>query len=435
MKLTRLSSLLGLIGVLLGWLPATTASANGALERLTCDVQPIVFGQDDRKIWAVDPATGEELWEYTVSVSEFWVDIGQDPLGRLFLISSGGELHLVDGSPGASFDPGSGAVTLVAEIVLPTAEAAVATINFSMLAFDKYGMGYFVADGNTVGDLLVRFDPDATVGGEIVAEIVVDDLQAKGLPSGFASGDMFISDSTAYIAWQGPDDIELAFIGLTDSGSTYAYDPVKGAGSLGPIDDVFEGYGTAATGGRLFLAEADAFYEFFIDDGSVTLGEGFDAPTDVFGLTGNGEAIFDECSWFGGPSSAAASVPVELVCTPDPVVAGALVTCEVTSGPSDFDILWQAGHDGLFAGQGVSIGPDGRGTFTFSAPRAASGRTITVELVDWGVTATVRVLDSVPTRIPAGEGVPSAPIASIVGVFGLLALGSMTRMRRAGVTA
>jgi len=439
MKLGRLISLLSVIGVLLGGMPATSASANGALERLTCDVPPIVFGQGpgqgpgEEVIWAVDPATGDLLWQYVTSVSQSWFDIGQDPLGRLFLISSGGDLYRIDGSPGTEFDPGSGAVTPVAAIVLPAAEAAIASINFSMLAFDKYGFGYFIADADEeeYGDFLVRFDPDATPNGdgEIVAEIVVGGLQQKGLPSGSASGDLFITNSTAYLAWSG-DGLELAFIGLADTGSAYVYDPAKGAGSLGTIDD-FDGFGTAATGGRIFIGDGDTFSEFFINGSAISVGDGIDAPSDVYGLTGNGEAIFDECFSLGG-SFAPVSLPVGLVCTPDPVVAGGLVTCEITNGPSDGDILWRAGNGSFFAGQGVRIGPDGRATFTFTAPLALRGQAILVELVDWGVTATVRVLDIVPARIPAGEGVPTAPIALTLGAVVLLAAGAATRMRRTG---
>jgi hypothetical protein len=118
------------------------------------------------------------------------------------------------------------------------------------------------------------------------------------------------------------------------------------------------------------------------------------------------------------PAAAPAASRLALDCRPDPVRAGELVTCDVTGGDPGIDILWRASIDGAFAGTGVTLDRDGRGTFTFLAPRDADGRTILVELVDWNVAATVGVVGTaLPARIPAGEG--PAGRASAAGLLSL----------------
>lgn len=120
-------------------------------------------------------------------------------------------------------------------------------------------------------------------------------------------------------------------------------------------------------------------------------------------------------------------VPPVVVCTPDPVVPGGTVTCEVTRGPADFDILWSASSgDGVFASTGVRLGEDGTGSFSFVAPRAAACESVAVELVDWLSPLTVGVECAVaPTSLPAGEG--GLPLGA-----GLLALVGLTGVALAG---
>jgi hypothetical protein len=126
-------------------------------------------------------------------------------------------------------------------------------------------------------------------------------------------------------------------------------------------------------------------------------------------------------------SSAAPSTPASgsaplLSCSPDPYRAGETVTCTVSNGPPNSDILWNASGDGTaFAGQGVRLDANGSGTFTFTAP-SASGTL--VELVGWGVTDTLsRTGTQLPTRIAAGGGPVQAPVLLAVltlALFGLL---------------
>jgi hypothetical protein len=120
-----------------------------------------------------------------------------------------------------------------------------------------------------------------------------------------------------------------------------------------------------------------------------------------------------------------AAVPPSLVCTPDPVAPGSTVTCAVAGGDPDIDILWNATYSGVFAGAGVRLGVDGTGQFSFVAPCAAAGQSVSVELVEWTRPIAVAVADGacrpVPTRVPAGEG-PAGADAVPLALFGTAAL-------------
>jgi hypothetical protein len=121
----------------------------------------------------------------------------------------------------------------------------------------------------------------------------------------------------------------------------------------------------------------------------------------------------------GGAAPAVAPV---LVCTPDPVVPGGTVTCQITGGDPGIDILWRASFNGAFAEAGVTLDAEGRGTFTFVAPRSAAGQSVSVELVEWtrplsvGVTA-----QALPGTLPAGEGSGGVPMLPLLLAGGLLA--------------
>jgi hypothetical protein len=129
-------------------------------------------------------------------------------------------------------------------------------------------------------------------------------------------------------------------------------------------------------------------------------------------------------------------IPIELTCTPDPVVPGGTVTCVVTKGPADFEILWNASFGGsAFAGQGVMLDAEGRGSFTFVVPRGAAGQSVEVELVDWLRPVSVQVSTAaLPARIPAGEGPAGVPLGLAFGAL-LLAGAAVVRMRRAGAVS
>jgi len=131
-----------------------------------------------------------------------------------------------------------------------------------------------------------------------------------------------------------------------------------------------------------------------------------------------------------GTRSAPPARPV-VTCSPDPVAPNGVVTCEVTSGPVDHEILWSASIDGTFVSAGVMLDREGSGTFTFRSPPNSSGRTITVELVSWNTSTTVSVSTLVPTRVPAGEGPRSTPWVLGAGLVALM----MLRLRDRAVRA
>jgi hypothetical protein len=191
----------------------------------------------------------------------------------------------------------------------------------------------------------------------------------------------------------------------------------------------------------------------------------FDYPTDTYGTNVdgiNGEDFCDYVGWFlvvhdfsGGAHSnflgplssrgsdcgpepvepvAVTSVPPVLTCSPVPAVPGGTLTCQVTGGDPDIDILWRAAFEGsVFASLGVRLGPDGVGSFSFVVPRGAACGTITVELVEWLPPMTIDVACSpLPTSLPAGEGGLPGPLA-LLGVLTLV--GAAVLVRRMGVAA
>lgn len=139
----------------------------------------------------------------------------------------------------------------------------------------------------------------------------------------------------------------------------------------------------------------------------------------------------------GGPAADGGSGPA-LSCTPDPVDAGGRVTCTVTGGPAEADILWTGTAVSELARGPVRTGPDGTGSFAFDVPVAVLGAEVTVELVGWGVVRSLGVATrGLPTAVRAGGGpladlpLPAgAPVAGVLGV-GLAAV-VVLRRRVAG---
>jgi len=113
-----------------------------------------------------------------------------------------------------------------------------------------------------------------------------------------------------------------------------------------------------------------------------------------------------------------------LTCAPQVLTVGATVTCEVRGGDPGIDILWRAAIDPGFAEAGVTLDMTGQGTFAFTVPSAALGRTITVELVEWTAPITLGTVSGpLPTALPAGEG----PVSRL-DVLGAAALTLLTLM-------
>jgi hypothetical protein len=118
-------------------------------------------------------------------------------------------------------------------------------------------------------------------------------------------------------------------------------------------------------------------------------------------------------------------------CEPLELVAATPVTCTVTDGVPDVEVLWRADADAEPIAWGV-VRPDadGVGTFSFVVPTSTVGRTLTVELVDWTYPFTIGTVNGpVPTRIPAGQGGEMSGLMSVLGVGLVMAL-VLDRRRR-----
>jgi len=154
-----------------------------------------------------------------------------------------------------------------------------------------------------------------------------------------------------------------------------------------------------------------------------------DALLDLFGP--------DEAAFSGAPVDCTVSSPavapvstLALACEPAAVAPGAVVTCTVSGGVPDIEILWRASASPAFAGQGVLLDADGRGSFSFRVPPSVGAGPVLVELVEWDRTATVALsAPLLPARIPAGEGMPAGP-GALLG-FVLLGGAALRGRRRA----
>lgn len=134
--------------------------------------------------------------------------------------------------------------------------------------------------------------------------------------------------------------------------------------------------------------------------------------------------LFAQWSVPASPTAPAASPRLD--CTPNPAPPGSTVTCTVTAGPAGFDILWRAiAGDRTRATSGVSLDGSGSGVFAFAAPSDLAGSTMSVELVDWGVTDDVSLVGPTPTAIPAGSGSPSSPLVFLLPVIALTGIAAL----------
>jgi hypothetical protein len=145
---------------------------------------------------------------------------------------------------------------------------------------------------------------------------------------------------------------------------------------------------------------------------------------------------YDLAGSVSGPAPTGPGNSMALACTPDPVVPGGTVTCVITMGDPNIDILWRASFGGsAFFERGVTLDASGNGTFTFVAPIAAQGQSIMVELVEWDRSATVQVSGvPLPTRLPAGEGPLGVPSGLTLGALVLMGA-AVLRLRRAGAVS
>jgi len=158
----------------------------------------------------------------------------------------------------------------------------------------------------------------------------------------------------------------------------------------------------------------------------------------IFGDTGGGtvDGPCGEQVVTPTQAPAPASGP-SLACLPAVPAAGELVTCTVSDADAGIEILWRAAYNPVFASEGMRIGADGTGTFSFVVPAAAAGEELRVELVEWTAPMSLGVVGGpVPSSIPAGEGpvgLLAAVAVAIAFVLPAWYLGTPTRRVRRGL--
>jgi len=218
----------------------------------------------------------------------------------------------------------------------------------------------------------------------------------------------------------------------TADGGAVATGYFRTAASFGPF--ALSGAG----GTTMFVAGLDA-------DGATVWADALDTSADGFSVgfglaqTGSG-AIFAVGKTTASPERAirvqyltaamaagagATGDALSLVCAPEAVQVNSQVTCTISGGDADVEILWRAAYNPVFAGEGVTLGADGTGSFSFIVPAAALGEELTVELVDWLAPVSLGVVGGpVPSSVPSGGG--PIPVWSFV----MLALAGGLVLRR-----
>lgn len=200
---------------------------------------------------------------------------------------------------------------------------------------------------------------------------------------------------------------------VVERGFVYSLDPEPtlsdSSVAVGSGTGTFSGSATPSTSGTY------AVRAYATNGTATSYGAELEVSVTVTG-GGGGDDGGDDGGGGGGVTPVVAAGPT-LSCRPDAPAVGATVTCDVAGGDADIDILWRAGAPDAFASQGVRLGPDGTGTFTFEVPPSAAGRDMTVELVAWGASTLLRVpavagdgAAAVPTGVRAGGGPADGPL-------------------------
>jgi hypothetical protein len=157
-------------------------------------------------------------------------------------------------------------------------------------------------------------------------------------------------------------------------------------------------------------------------EGTVTFVQGMEEITFNFAFT------------IVAPRSRTTGPAATVTCDTSAPVVGATVTCTVASGAPDFDIVWTASTNPVFASGVVRTDASGNGRFSFVVPASAVGQELLIELVDWTRPTSIGVVGGpVPGAVPAGEGPGSLPIGGmtllVVGVLAPFAARRLQTMR------
>jgi hypothetical protein len=132
------------------------------------------------------------------------------------------------------------------------------------------------------------------------------------------------------------------------------------------------------------------------------------------------------------PPVVAGTAGLSVDCGEQSPQVGAVITCLVSRGAPDVDILWRAAVAAAFAETGVTLDGSGSGTFSFVVPAAALGQELTIELVEWLAPISLGVVGGpVPSSVPSGGGpVPVWSLMMLALAGGLV----LRRMPAAGVS-
>jgi hypothetical protein len=115
------------------------------------------------------------------------------------------------------------------------------------------------------------------------------------------------------------------------------------------------------------------------------------------------------------PEEAAATFSFSLAFT-GTLAIGSRVDIRVTGGPADVEVLWRASYNPVFAVGVVRFDSEGNGVVSFVVPRAAVGRTILLEFVDWTGPQVVGIAAWEDGRIRPGSvnsGLGAAPLVRL----------------------
>ena len=221
-------------------------------------------------------------------------------------------------------------------------------------------------------------------------------------------------------------------VALSEDGSTVAIGAILNDGGGNNAGHVrvyrWDGSGWVQRGDDIDGEDTDD-----LQPGSVTEWSGWSTALSADGLTvavgsryNSGSGLFagHVRVWvFPAVAGTVAAAPPSVSCVPSVPVVGGVVTCTVTGGNANIDILWRAAYNPTFAEAGVTLDDAGSGEFSFVVPAAALGQELTVELVEWIAPVSLGVVGGpVPSSVPSGEGpVPvwTLVLAALVGV-GLL---------------
>lgn len=402
--------------------PVASASAR-------CAAAPVLWANSTTSLVRFNVATGA-LTTITTGLETFG-DIAVAPNGTLYGVTDTGDLRVINKSDGT---------TTVAGTINASAVGGLAL--FRELAFDKYGRGYFIADG---GNLLASFEPSSS-GGAITPSTVVSNLRAAGFPTGTSAGDIAFVEGDLYITWATGSGIRLMRLDMTDTGSGYAATGAAGSAiDLGAIK-ASDAFGLAAGGGRLYVSNGSRIARF--DHVPAAAGESpgivnVKAPGvgKIQGLAAEGPATLNGC--LGTPPPLAAEKSATMTAGVESRVRTAgpesdSVTYSVTSGTLPPGLSFTESNGNVW---GTPTTP---GTYRFDVTAKSSNGTsataqftITVHAGSNTVAPTsTTIANATPTTTHRTTPIAAGPRPGRIAVFAVivLALGALllagTRRRR-----